>query len=606
MNKRICIALTGLTLAAGAVHAARVEETDAAFTYNGTWTATNDPNASGGSFTTSGTVGNTVSFSVTGNNFVLYRKVEPNGGYASVTVDGKDFGRLSFYGVQAVSQVPAAIDKLGDGQHQIVLTVLQDMPRGSAGTNVYVDAMENPAPATAGPSQAQQDAVTRTNYYRNLIGLPPASHNLALGLAAVAHAKYLDDVDFVGNGGHPHNEVQGRSPFFTAVRPVDRDEYFGFTGNGGTEDANNTSDPITFVDGWMDGVYHREPFTFYRLTEIGFGGLPKGSCIDFASTVNQRAAPAATLTTTFPASDQTDVWISYDGTDGPKNVTPGTAYGFPIGLVVSFPDNATKGTVTTAATTATLTDAAGNNVPVIVADKSTDSQLSSYFMIPAQPLALATVYTARMSGVDLQNNAFDKTWKFTTAGANAVHNVRAVQRNSYIYSINWDMPTGGVPSQLEFGPTTAYGSVIAGELYPGRQTTFRAQVPGVLTTAGTMHYRVTSKDAQGNAYATPDHSITVDTAIPAATVGFLKVTPSAGGAFMQWETAGAVTSTQVKYGVDTTYGSTQAARLYGGYTTWFYADIQTLTAGATYHYQIVTTDAQGNTLTTPDATFVVQ
>ena len=600
------IVASGLALAASSAFGQRLEENGPGLTYNGTWTPTNDGGASGGAYTVSSTVGSTITFNITGGNFVLYRKVDPNGGYASVAVDGKDFGRITFYFQEARWQVPAAVDQMGNGQHTIVLTVIADKPAASGGNNVYFDALETPIPTTLSGTQAQTDAIARTNFYRTLIGLPPARHHATLCLSASAHARYLSDVDFVGNGSDPHVETFGASPNFSGVQPSDRAALFGFPGAGVAENANNTPDPNTFVDEWMDGVYHRQPYISYSLTEVGFGAAPKGSAMNFAGSAVRPVRPAGVFIATFPADNQTDVWLNYGGGDGPSNLRAGGSYGYPISLVVNYPDNATPGTAAKAPTTGTLTDAAGNNIPVTLADSSTDGRLGGFWMIPNQPLIVSTTYTARMTGTDALNNPFDKTWKFTTSNANSVHSVRPVLgRNSYIYSINWEMPGNAVASQLEYGPTTAYGTVIPGELFPGRQTTFRALVPGLMTTPVT-NYRVTSKDAQGNFYASPNHTITADTVLSPATVGFVKVTQNAGTVSFSWETAGPVASTQINYGLDTNYGTSQTARLFGGgYKTWFYLDLSNLTSGATYHYQIATTDNQGNTVTTADATFTM-
>ncbi len=92
---------------------------------------------------------------------------------------------------------------------------------GTVGNNVYIDSLQSPAPGIYSPTQAQQDAITRVNFYRNLMGIPAARHHLALGLAAMAHAKYLSDTDFIDNNGDPHIETLGASPDFTAPGPGD-------------------------------------------------------------------------------------------------------------------------------------------------------------------------------------------------------------------------------------------------------------------------------------------------------------------------------------------------------------------------------------------------
>jgi len=585
--------------------AQRIEETNAAFTYNGVWSPITDPNASGGAYTMSSTVGSTVTFQVTGTNFVLYRKMDTNGGYATVTVDGNNFGTLTFYAAQTVHQIPAAIDELAAGTHTIVLTVSQTQPTGSGGFNLYIDALQFPVPANLTATQPQMDAVTRTNFYRSLAGLPSVRHHLALGLAANAHAQYLDNVNFIANGSSPHVETLGASPFFTAAQPQDRDAYFGYTGTGTSEDSNNSADPINFVDGWIDGVYHREPYFIYSFTDIGFGGYPNGSTMDFGSIVTASASPNAVTYTTYPANNQTDVWLFYDGSDGPNNVTLGGTYGYPINLTAAWPATPTQGTATSTPTTGTLVDSSGNNIPVTIADSTIDNQLGSFFMIPNQPLNPSTKYTATMSGVDFLNNAFTQTWSFTTANPNSVHNVRAATniQQTYLYNVNWDMPTMAVPSQLQYGPTTAYGTNVAGTNQQG--TTWTALMVGVATMP-VVHFRVTATDAQGNVYTSPDHYILNSTTVSAGTVGYLSLNPNNQDTSAQWETAGPVTSSVLNYGPSVAYGMTATAGLVqGGTGTQFYADIFNLPSGSSYHYQIVTVDQTGKTTTTPDAFFTV-
>lgn len=604
ISSKTLMLLAALGIAASVASAQRVEETDPSLTYKGTWTPTPDPKASGNSYTASGAVGSSVTFTVAGTNFVLYRKLDANGGYADVTVDGNPFGSITFYAPQTVYQIPAAIDELSAGNHTIVLTVSQSQPQGSGGNNVYIDAFQTPVPASLGPTQPQLDAITRTNFYRSLMGLPAARHHLALGLAANAHALYLSDVDFIGNGISPHVETLGQSPDFTGAQPGDRDAYFGFTGFAGIEDSNNWPDPLQFVDGWMDGVYHRWPYLIYNLTEIGFGGYAKGSTMDFGTNVAQAVLPTAPTVSTYPANGQTDVWLYYDGSDGPNTVTPGAVmYGYPITLVTAYPANAARGTTPAAPTTGSLIDAAGNNVPVTITDSSGDAQLSgSFVMIPNQPLAVSTTYTANMAGVDSTGNAFNQTWKFTTANPNSVHGVRAISgNNTYIYSINWDMPGMAVPAQVQYGPTTAYGSTFPGAFQQG--TTFSAQVPGLFTSAVT-HFRVTATDAQGNVYNSPDHVINIANPLAPATIGFVQVQVDPQDTSFQFETAGVVATTQINYGLTTAYGSNVSGNLFTNSTTQFSADLFNLPLG-TYHYQIVATDLQGKTFTTPDATFTL-
>jgi len=82
-------------------------------------------------------------------------------------------------------------------------------------------------------------------------------------LSSGTNAEYLSDTDFLGNATSPHFEVFNGNPNFTGVSSPDRATYVGFTGTGVAEDANINPDPIGFVDGWMAGVDHRQPFLSY-------------------------------------------------------------------------------------------------------------------------------------------------------------------------------------------------------------------------------------------------------------------------------------------------------------------------------------------------------
>jgi hypothetical protein len=142
-SEKLLIILAGLTLAASGAMGQKTEETG--LTLEGAWTPTNDANASGGAYTVSST-GGKVSFDVPGTSFVLYRKLDPNGGTAGMVVDGKPFNQISFYFQEARWQVPAVVDlyEFGPGPHRIVLSGHTDAPAGSGGTNIYIDAIETP------------------------------------------------------------------------------------------------------------------------------------------------------------------------------------------------------------------------------------------------------------------------------------------------------------------------------------------------------------------------------------------------------------------------------------------------------------------------------
>jgi len=74
---------------------------------------------------------------------------------------------------------------------------------------------------------------------------------------------------------------------------------------------------------------------------------------------------------------------------------------------------------------------------------------------------------------------------------------------------------------------------------------------------------------------------------------------------IQWATIGPVTSNQLVYGSTSAYGTTAPppGPNWPGNPYQVTTYLSGLTPNTTYHYQIVATDAQGNTFSTPDATF---
>ena len=318
-------------------------------------------------------------------------------------------------------------------------------------------------------------------------------------------------------GGAPHVQTFGANPAFTGVENTDRAAYFGSTRPQPYEIVNNNGrDPVEFVDGWMDGVDHRWPMVVYSLTNIGYGGFPKGQAMDFQFNVVGSVNPAQTTISTYPGDGQTNVPLSYGGGDGPRNL-PGTGpYGYPITLLVDHPEFTPEGPDPEGPTTATLVDSADptKQLPVFIADPSTGAG-SQYNVIPLQPLKPATTYIATVAGTDTKYK-FQKTWRFTTVDFNAVFRESgAPLTNGKEYFFSWVMAGAAVPSQLEYGPDTNYGTIVPGTASQNATTpVFTARVPLPLPGAIT-HWRVTSKDAQGNTlYATVDHFIQNAAATP--------------------------------------------------------------------------------------------
>jgi uncharacterized protein YkwD len=580
--KTLTLAALSLTLACGAALAAKVEDTDPSVSYNGTWANQMDAMASGGGYTSSSTAGSTVTFQFSGTGITLYRELDPTGGTASVMIDNQPWGNISFVFTQRAYQIPAVIDQLSTGMHTIVLTV-------STGT-VFIDAFESPITVT--PTAAQQSALTRINFYRNATGLPSANLCSACDLAAQAHSDYQ-----AATSALAHVETAG-TPGFTGVNPGDRLLYFGYDQNT-SEDADMSADPVHSIDDWVNTLYHRVPILTYSYADVGWGANAAGySTQDFGN--KHGTSPAARQMTLYPYNNQVDVPLVFNG-EGP-NPLPAATYptGYPVTLHFDQPANATQGTAT-GTNSGTLTDASGNVIPATFLDRNSDPNNflgDDYAIMPNAPLSDFTTYKAQIQGTDTAGNAFTASWSFRTAPASNIVAVYPGQQG-LAYVIQWNTQNAVTSTQLVYGPTTAYGTTVVG--VAGGGNSYFAMLQGLA--GGVYHYQISATDALGNTRSTPDSTFTAAN-IPAATVNITYVNPflSTSVAWF-WQTAGAVASTSVQYGLTTAYGMTATSGPQNPpINLAYYAQANGLMPGTTYHYQITATDMQGNTLTTPDMT----
>ena len=128
-----------------------------AVTPQGSWSATTNANAAAGGYLESSNMGDSLSFTFTGDSIALYRLMDSNGGQATVSVDGNAMGVIDFFFPQQQTgtntqrwQIPAVLDHLGAGQHKLTLTVSGNHDTASNtntnlsaynsnGNNVYID-----------------------------------------------------------------------------------------------------------------------------------------------------------------------------------------------------------------------------------------------------------------------------------------------------------------------------------------------------------------------------------------------------------------------------------------------------------------------------------
>jgi hypothetical protein len=158
---------------------------------------------------------------------------------------------------------------------------------------------------------------------------------------------------------------------------------------------------------------------------------------------------------------------------------------------------------------------------------------------------------------------------------------------------------------FEFGPTTSYGTKTT-TLNAGSGTK-SVNVSSALTgLAGgtTYHFRIVASNASGTSFGADDSLVTV--APPAvATAATENIEPTSGTVTGTLNPNGLAASWYFEYGTSTSYGSkTPTENVGAGKSTLnVSAPLSGLTAGATYHFQLVATSAAGTSRST-DATFV--
>ena len=153
-------------------------------------------------------------------------------------------------------------------------------------------------------------------------------------------------------------------------------------------------------------------------------------------------------------------------------------------------------------------------------------------------------------------------------------------------------------SQVEYGPTARYGS--STPLSSALTTSHTVGLTG-LTADTTYHYRVKSKDAQGNLAQSGDKTFTTLEDAPLAISGMLVTDITATSCNITWTTSAAADS-QVAYGPDTSYGFKTAR------TTTLVTEHRLALTGlrpsTVYHCKAISKDAAGVVAVSADYQFV--
>jgi len=156
-------------------------------------------------------------------------------------------------------------------------------------------------------------------------------------------------------------------------------------------------------------------------------------------------------------------------------------------------------------------------------------------------------------------------------------------------------------SQVEYGLTTGYGSSTTLDT---SLITSHSVGLSILTANTTYHYRVKSKDTDGNLATSSDNTF-ITAASPDTTAPVISSvssgTPGQNSATITWTTDEQAT-TRVEWGLTTSYGTSQLFNN-GDYSTSHSATLTSLLSGTTYHFRVKSEDAANNLATSTDYSF---
>ena len=264
-----------------------------------------------------------------------------------------------------------------------------------------------------GASDDQRVGLDAANCYRNLMGLEAGVLGSQVNTATQSHAEYMS-----GAGKISHQQSQGRAGY-TGEWVWDRIAAEGRPIVGGemvSEVVSSGYGPAEAVDGWMQTVYHRMPFTLPLWVEVGFGQSGKYSSMTFVSEFPD--GPRQGII--YPVDGQSDVPPSFQSDwEWPDPAPDHGEVGMPITVTVA---DETMGTddqdpYDTRLIYATLMDEAGTELEVLLGDAGDDEYLYQMaMMIPVEPLTPGAAYVATMI-VSWMGEEETFTSTFTTASA---------------------------------------------------------------------------------------------------------------------------------------------------------------------------------------------
>ena len=258
-----------------------------------------------------------------------------------------------------------------------------------------------PAVARAASNPSPERAVAMLNEWRALVGVPPVEHDPAQSAGCAAHAEYYrlnHEFGHFEDSSKPGYSEAGAKAAMTSVLAY----------------AEGERGPWT----WENAVYHRAHLLNPRLVTTGFWNEHNLACMGALSTDTSRTTPKLT-TYTYPYSGQQGVETIFGCQEipNPCDTVPGNDGTEPTGFIPSVQFNSplpyyydidVDG--------AQLVPDGGMPIELTI-----DDVQSGFAMIPHQPLAEGTWYTASATGsvgesyeLEKKSEPFSVNWRFRT------------------------------------------------------------------------------------------------------------------------------------------------------------------------------------------------
>jgi len=231
------------------------------------------------------------------------------------------------------------------------------------------------------------------------------------------------------------------------------------------------------------------------------------------------------------------------------------------------------------------------------------SLMSKNHAVVLAGLLSSTTYTINAVSKDQFNNTASLTAAFTTLDRTGpvITDVNLTPLNATEAVVTW-LTNEPATSQVEYGPTTAYGSLMPQFPYPSTATTTHSVALSGLVSPATYHFRVRSADAALNLNISRDFVFTTsDSSGPVISeIAVQSITKNS--ATIVWKTDEAADS-KVYFGTTAAYLGAGSPKTSSTLVRDHAVPLYNLSENSTYHFLIRTTDASGNVSDSEDFTF---